>query len=301
MDGEIFVRRRGSGPELLLVHGGASPEATWEALAPLEARWTLMVAHRRGFEPSPPGRHDFDVDAADLAPLLADRPHVAAHSYGGLGSLIAAGERPELVRSLTLIEPPLFHLTPGDPEVAELERLGNEFLQRGLDAEPAGLRRFLRHAGVEDLPPGRLPERIASSVRRAHGGRLPGEARPDLGALRDAGVPALVASGGQPVQERICAALARELGGEHVVFDGAGHFVQRAPAFAERLEAHLEAAEAPRRTGSDAAPRASRASGPRAGGHRVRQATLLQLPGAAPATRKTDSTFVPSGSRTAAA
>ncbi len=243
--GEIFVSRHGEGPELLLVHGGASPRTTWEALTPLEARWTLALAHRRGYGPSPPGRHDFDVDAADLAPLLATRPHLVAHSYGGLGALIAAAAQPDRVRSLTLIEPPLFHIAPGDPDVEELERLGNEFLARGLAAEPEGLRRFLRIAGVEDLPEqGPLPERVANGVRRAEGGRPPGEARPDLSALRAAGVPALVASGGHTAgQERVCAALARELDGQHLVFDGAGHFVQRSPAFQARLEAHLQAAE----------------------------------------------------------
>ncbi|HEV3129947.1 MAG TPA: hypothetical protein VGY32_13250, partial [Solirubrobacteraceae bacterium] len=59
----ITVLREGSGPEILLVHGGASPETTWGALRPLAARWTLAFAYRRGYPPSPPGEHDFDVDA----------------------------------------------------------------------------------------------------------------------------------------------------------------------------------------------------------------------------------------------
>src|SRR3712207_263065 len=114
----IAVIREGEGPEVLLVHGGASPRTTWGALAPLRARWTLALVHRRGHPPSPAGRHDFDVDAADLASLLEACPHVVAHSYGVLGTLIAATRMPARVRSLTLIEPPLFHLVPGDAEVA---------------------------------------------------------------------------------------------------------------------------------------------------------------------------------------
>src|SRR5687768_17114749 len=116
----VSVIREGEGPEVLLVHGGASPETTWGALAPLRARWTLALLYRRGYPPSPPapdGRHDFAVDAADIAPLLDARPHIVAHSYGVLGTLIAATREPARVRSLTLIEPPLFHLVPGDPEV----------------------------------------------------------------------------------------------------------------------------------------------------------------------------------------
>jgi pimeloyl-ACP methyl ester carboxylesterase len=126
------VTREGEGPEILLVHGGASPSRTWGALKPLAARWTLLLVHRRGYPPSPPGRHDFDLDAADIAALLDSRPHVVAHSYGVLGALIAATLRPEDVRSLTLIEPPLYQLLPEDPEVMHLRDIGDAFLREGL-------------------------------------------------------------------------------------------------------------------------------------------------------------------------
>lgn len=238
--------REGKGEEVLLVHGGASPRTTWEALKGLSERWTLVFAHRRGYPPSPPapdGRQDFELDAADLAPLLGSAPHVVAHSYGVLGVLIAAARRPDRVRSLTLIEPPLYYLVPGDPEVARLEAMGNEVLLRGLDADPATLRAFLRLAGAPEVDDGALPEGVADGVRRAHGGRLPGEARPDLQALRDAGIPALVASGDHsPGIERICDALAAALGAERLVAPGAGHFVAAAPGFAARLEAFLTSA-----------------------------------------------------------
>jgi pimeloyl-ACP methyl ester carboxylesterase len=132
------------------VHGGASPDATWGALAPLSARWTLASVHRRGYAPSPAppdGRQDFDVDAADILPLLSSRPHVIAHSYGVLGTLIATARRPEDVRSLTLIEPPLYYLVSGDPEIDRLEQIGDAVLTKGLDADPQTLRAFLRMAG----------------------------------------------------------------------------------------------------------------------------------------------------------
>lgn len=237
----IALTREGEGPEVLLVHGGASASTTWGGLAPLRARWTLAFVHRRGYAPSPPepdGRHDFDVDADDLAPLLDGRPHVIAHSYGVLGTLIAATRRPDRVRSLTLIEPPLY-LLPDDQEVARLERMGNEVLVQGLDTDPATLREFLRLAGapVDDGP---LSEEVARGVRRAHGARLPSEAKPDLGVLRAAGIPALIASGDHtPGLERICDALAVELNAERLVAPGAGHFVASAPGFAGRFERFL--------------------------------------------------------------
>jgi len=186
------------------------------------------------------GRQDFDVDAADLAPLLDARPHVVAHSYGVLGAVIAATRRPAQVRSLTLIEPPLYYLSPGDPEVERLERMGDEVLTHGLDTDPATLREFLRLAGAPGVDDGPLPDEVAAGVRRAHGSRLPGEARPELDVLRDAGIPSLVVSGDHAAGlERICDALATALGAERLVAPGAGHFVAEAPGFGTRLEEFL--------------------------------------------------------------
>ncbi|MCH0541454.1 alpha/beta fold hydrolase [Streptomyces sp. MUM 203J] len=239
--GEIVVARNGSGPEVLLVHGGAGPRATWGAIAPLADRWTLAYVHRRGCPPSPPPqqRQDFEVDARDLAPLLVRRPHVVAHSYGALGTLIAAAAAPDGVRSLTLIEPPLNRLLPDDPEVARLERIGDAVLTHGMDTDPTELREFLRLAGAP-VGDGPLPAEVIAGVRRAHGARPTSEARPRLKAIRDAGVPVLVVSGGHAAAlERICDALAEALGGRRSVHPGSGHFVAAAPGFAGQLESFL--------------------------------------------------------------
>jgi pimeloyl-ACP methyl ester carboxylesterase len=237
------VIREGQGPELLLVHGGASSATTWSALAPLSERWTLAFAHRRGYPPSPPplnGRQDFDVDAADLAPLLDGRPHVVAHSYGAVGALIAATRRPEQVRSLTLIEPPLAYLVPDDPDVTRLKRMGEAVLTHGLETDAATLREFLKLAGAPGVDEGPLSDDVPRGVRRAHGSRSPYEARPALDVLRDAGVPALVASGAHSAAlERIQDALATALHAQRLIAPGAGHFVAAAPGFADRFEQFL--------------------------------------------------------------
>jgi hypothetical protein len=75
------------------------------------------------------------------------------------------------VRSLTLIEPPLYLLVPDDPEAVRLERLGDAVLKEGLDADPTMLREFLRLAVAENIDDGPLPDHVARGVRRAHGGR----------------------------------------------------------------------------------------------------------------------------------
>ncbi|NNH68661.1 alpha/beta fold hydrolase [Nocardia uniformis] len=247
MRAAVTVIREGTGPDVVLVHGGAGPRTTWAGLESLRARWTLASVHRRGFPPSPPpvgGRQDFEVDADDLAVVFGDsRPHVVAHSYGTLGVLVAASRRPDSVHSLTIIEPPLYFVAPDDPDVIRLRQLGDAVLTDGLAIDAAELREFLSLSGVP-VPDGQpLPDAAVAAVRRAHGGRLPGEALPQLEVLRAKGVPALVASGGHlPALERICDALADVLDAERAIVPGAGHFVPAAPGFAARLERFLASA-----------------------------------------------------------
>lgn len=238
----IEVARQGTGPEVLLVHGGASPETTWSGLEHLSRRWTLMFAYRRGFAPSPDppkGRQDFDLDATDICELLDIRPHLVGHSYGGVGAAIAAIRRPDQVRSLTLIEPALY-FPRDDPVVARFKRMGEQFLTHGLETPPAALREFLVNAGAPVPEQGPLPEAVIRAVRRAQGSRPPGDACPRLDVLRNAGIPSLVASGDHhPVMERMCDAVATATGAQRVIAPGAGHFVAAAPGFASQLEKFL--------------------------------------------------------------
>ncbi|WP_280405687.1 alpha/beta fold hydrolase [Nocardia brasiliensis] len=243
---ELVVRASGTGPVVALVHGGAGPKSTWAGLDSLTERWTMLHVYRRGYDPSPPprdGRQDFLVDAVDLGEIFrAHRPHVVAHSYGTLGSILAAAADPHTVRSLTLIEPPLYVVAPDDPEVLHLKHLGDAVLTHGLDADPEVLREFLVLSGAPGVDVGQLPQAAVASVRRALGGRLPGEAHPDWEALRAAQIPALVASGGHtPALERICDALADLLNAQRIIAPGAGHFVAAAPDFAPQLTQFLAA------------------------------------------------------------
>ncbi|MET9499448.1 alpha/beta hydrolase [Streptomyces sp. NPDC006552] len=242
---DVVVVRAGSGPQVLLVHGGAGPRTTWGALSAMADRWALAYVHRRGYPPSPApsAGQDYEVDARDLAPLLAGCPHVVAHSYGVLAALIAAAAAPGSVRSLTLIEPPLTYLVRGDNDVARLEHLGDTVLTYGMDTDPSDLREFLHLSGgsADDGP---LPHQVVAGVRRAHGARLPSQARPRLDLIRRARIPVLVASGGHAAaHERICDALAIALGGERTVHVGAGHFVAAAPGFTDRLDTFIRMSE----------------------------------------------------------
>jgi pimeloyl-ACP methyl ester carboxylesterase len=244
----LETRVLGSGSRVVLVHGGAGPQRTWEMQSPLAERWQLVVPSRRGFDGSPPTeRQDFDRDAADLVALLHPGDHLVGFSYGGLGALIAAGRRPDQVRSLTIIETPLFRLARDDAEVERFERLSNEFLANGLDSRREVLDEFLPAAALPSPTAGQLPSGWEAEINLARGGRPPGEADPDLEAILQAGLPVLVVSGDHlPAIETVCDRLAEVVAGERAVISGHGHAIPRAGSFNERLEAFWVAAEANR-------------------------------------------------------
>ncbi|WP_394840756.1 alpha/beta hydrolase [Pendulispora brunnea] len=226
------------GDVLVFVHGGAGPDLTWARQAPLAERWRLVIPWRRCFEPSPRGpRQDWEIDAEDLLALLArvaPRAHVVAHSYGGLGAAVAAAKEPHRFASLTLIEVPLWFLAEHDPEVVRVMHIAKSVSDP--QADPELRQHFMRLAGLPAKHPDTLElERLARNLRD------PGEARPDLAAIRAAHVPVAVVSGDHDAGiERTCDALARALGGERVILRGAGHAVARAPKFNDWLASFLE-------------------------------------------------------------
>src|SRR3954453_18855555 len=106
-----------SRPRLLLVHGSVANGAlTWGAQRPLAERFELVIPNRRGFPPGPDvERVDFEDEAVWLARDLEPGTPPVGHPYGGVISLFAAARRPELLRSLTVIEPPAFGVARGNP------------------------------------------------------------------------------------------------------------------------------------------------------------------------------------------
>jgi pimeloyl-ACP methyl ester carboxylesterase len=63
---------------------------------------------------------DFLRDADDIAELMGDGAHLVGHSYGGLGIMFAAAQRPDATISLTLLEPGAFALGQHDPDARSL-------------------------------------------------------------------------------------------------------------------------------------------------------------------------------------
>ncbi len=108
---------------MALVHGSWTDARTWDHVLPaLSAGFRVLTYDRRGHSrserPATPG--SLREDAADLAGLLESLglapAHVVGNSFGASVALRLAIDRPELVRSLIVHEPPVFALLEGDPD-----------------------------------------------------------------------------------------------------------------------------------------------------------------------------------------
>lgn len=229
---------------LVLVHGsvvGGRP--TWRGQLPLGEQFELLVLDRPGFPPNPPvDRVDFEKDAELVAGLLRFGDHLVGHSYGGVISLLAAAQRPGLVRSLTVIEPPATRIALGDLAAAGFAARGIELYASGRTDDPeAFLRRFLTAVGSAFDPPSPLPPELEQGARALAVERGPWEAEIPLDALAEAPFPRLVVSGAHhPAFDAICDVLERELDAERLVLAGYGHTVQRHPDFNAALADFVE-------------------------------------------------------------
>lgn len=120
----VFARSFGQGPRpLLAVHCSLAHSGAWRGLAAaMESEITLtafdMFSHGRSPDWDGQGNYQtLNVTAglAQLAALAQDGPiDLIGHSFGATVALRMAMARPDLLRSLTLIEPVLFAVARAD-------------------------------------------------------------------------------------------------------------------------------------------------------------------------------------------
>jgi len=126
----VAYLERGQGEPLVLVHGSSSDYRTWDCVhARLAERFRAIAYSRRYHWPNAQIQegadysmleHEHDLEALVRA-LDAAPAHLVGHSYGGFLCLLLAIRRPALVRSLVLVEPPVFTLfTSSKPALGEL-------------------------------------------------------------------------------------------------------------------------------------------------------------------------------------
>ena len=244
----IHVTRWGdTGPRVLIIHGGVQggagggPATFAGQKAWGQQGWRVEVVDRPGFGQSPTrGVDDMERDAIWISGMLGDGANLIGHSWGGLEALLAAGRRPEAVRSLVLIEPALTGVVTADPELRNNPAVQEGGAQRRrilMQARtPAdygrGFINMLGSAAGGNVTAARFEQDIALATRSGCAllqGRVASDAatRHAIETVAQAHIPVLIVTGGyNPAFEAAGDVLARLTGGRHVVVRSPNHFVQ---------------------------------------------------------------------------
>lgn len=170
----------GQGEAVVFVHGGLGDLRTWRPqMEPFSRRYHVVSYSRRGHYPNASAH---DITASPMAPHLDDLAgliekldlapaHLVGNSYGAYICLAMACRRPELVRTLTLAEPPIHPLLtrlPGgaplfEEFVVKAWRPAREAFARGSMEE--GVRLFLDGAVGKNTFE-KLPHRVREETMK---------------------------------------------------------------------------------------------------------------------------------------
>jgi proline iminopeptidase len=127
--GELHVWCQGSGPPVLVLHGGPGLSEYTEALAgELDDAFTVYRYQQRGLAPSTTsGPFDIETHIADAVAVLdgigADRAYIVGHSWGGHLAMHLAAHHPDRLLGLVSVDP--LGAVPDGGE-ADMERILTE-------------------------------------------------------------------------------------------------------------------------------------------------------------------------------
>jgi pimeloyl-ACP methyl ester carboxylesterase len=205
----------GGGEPVVLLHCTGGSGAQWRALMErLGGRFRVLAPDRHGCGGTDPWPGRGPLTLADEAGLVAEVAarfaggpvHLVGHSSGGAVALRLALDRPDLLRSLTLIEPASFHLlreggAADRALLAEVGAVAEAVFAAAVGGDyHGGLERFVDYWGG----PGawaRLPEERRAALARGIGkvaldfSAAMAEPTP-LAAYQRVAVPTLVVRGG---------------------------------------------------------------------------------------------------------
>lgn len=211
---------------VVFAHGaGRFGAAAWPRQHGMALAYDALFLRRHGFDPvAEPVESSFAEDTAIILRSLADDGrgaaggHVVAHAQGAIAAMIAAVERPDLVFSLTLVEPACLSLTAELPATAAHRALMEPLFDvRHQLGDQDFQREYVRRMFAADLHEPATPEERRSARRlrlQAPAWEAPLHIVP--------GVPTMVLTGGwEPLYEEIAGYL-QETGALHRIAAG-GH------------------------------------------------------------------------------
>jgi pimeloyl-ACP methyl ester carboxylesterase len=221
---ELHYVERGHGPVVLFIHGSLGDYSAWDGqLAPFAETYRAIAYSRRYNYPNVNKlrpKHSAIVEAEDLAGLIKKlelgKVHLIGHSYGAYAALFLAIKRPELVRTLTLAEPPIvFAGNRVDDAKDRLIKQARAAFEKG-DSESA-IRAIVdsARAGTFDKIPEPFRKRLLRNAAELEALVSSDNMYPaiDRDDIRKIAVPTLVLSGekSQPTQRSIDEELERLL------------------------------------------------------------------------------------------
>lgn len=205
---------------IVFVHGGGSfGAAAWPRQHGLSLDHDCLFLRRHGFDAdAEPLPTDHTEDQRLITAALGSGAHLVAHSQGAVAAMLTAVERPELVRSLTLVEPACLSLTVDLPATAAHIQLASPlFARRDTLTDEEFLHQFVRLTFSSEAQEPSTQE-AKRSARRLRLQSPPWEAPLHIVP----GVPTLVLTGGwEPLYEEVAEYLAAT-GAQHRITAG-GH------------------------------------------------------------------------------
>lgn len=232
----------GGARPVLALHCSLAHAAAWAGVAHELQGVTLTAIDQPGHGRAPDWDGVSDIHqlytdwAVAMAEALGGPLDVIGHSYGGTVALRLAEERPDLLRSLALIEPSIFVAAEGGAGFGDLiRRLApfHDLLAGGRNAEAAALFQTVWGDGSDlaDQPQGRrsyIIERIALITPQSGFLEVDGAGLLLPGRLEAIKVPVMILRGAEspPVVAEVSAALAARISDvREVVVAGARHMV----------------------------------------------------------------------------
>ena len=144
----------GKGAPVVLVHGTLDDYRSWAGqVEPFAKNYRVVSYSRRYHYPNPWPQDSLgfsvSVHAKDLVSFIQalelKKVHLVGHSFGGYVALLAARDNPEMVRSLTLAEPPVIPLIAGS---SPGDSLLQSFMQNSILPSRAAFKRGNKEEGI---------------------------------------------------------------------------------------------------------------------------------------------------------